>query len=123
MLLVCRRLIRLSPCLDHRHLLFDRGQIIRAVDASKFTVPENYWAQYKRARLTFRHHIIYDPKAEVGHIKPRTTARSVRMSYLRLRFKHELYAEFTSALQKSRGLLQAALVRSAKCVEAIKRST
>lgn len=60
----------MSLCLDHRHLLLDCGQIIRAVNASKFTVPEGYWAQYKRARLTFRHHIIYDPKAEVGQIKP-----------------------------------------------------
>lgn len=37
-----------------------------AVNSSKFVVPEEYWHQYKRARVTFRHHIIYNPQTEVN---------------------------------------------------------
>lgn len=43
-----------------------RPQIMRAVNSSKFVVPEGYWEQYKMARVTFRHHIIYNPATEVG---------------------------------------------------------
>jgi len=39
---------------------------MRAVNSSKFVVPEGYWEQYKMARVTFRHHIIYNPETEVG---------------------------------------------------------
>ncbi|CAM9485824.1 unnamed protein product [Hapterophycus canaliculatus] len=50
------------------HKLVDRyrslDKIMSAVDSSKFVVPEDYWAQYKRARLTFRHHIVYNPQTE-----------------------------------------------------------
>ena len=42
-----------------------RCQIVGAVNSSKFVVPEGYWEQYKRARVTFRHHIIYNPQTEV----------------------------------------------------------
>lgn len=44
----------------------DRRQIMHAVNSSKFVVPEGYWEQYKMARVTFRHHIIYNPATEVG---------------------------------------------------------
>ena len=40
-------------------------QIIRAVERSKFVVPKGYWEEYKRARVTFRHHIVYDPRTQV----------------------------------------------------------
>lgn len=45
-----------------------RRQIVSAVNSSKFVVPEGYWQQYKRARVTFRHHIIYNPQTEVDDL-------------------------------------------------------
>lgn len=49
----------------HAHASIDNDQIVRAVNSSKFVVPEGYWEQYKMARLTFRHHIIYNSQTEV----------------------------------------------------------
>lgn len=47
------------------HVWYGPEQVIRAVETSKFVVPGGYWQEYKRARLTFRHHIVYDPQTEV----------------------------------------------------------
>lgn len=41
------------------------AKIITAIGKTKLVVPEEYWSQYKRARLTFRHHIVYDPQTKV----------------------------------------------------------
>ncbi|CAM9847341.1 unnamed protein product, partial [Ectocarpus sp. 12 AP-2014] len=36
-----------------------------------FVIPEGYWEQYKRARLTFRHHVVYNPETETTmHLMP-----------------------------------------------------
>eukprot|EP00903_Cladosiphon_okamuranus_P010646 g10067.t1 len=52
---------------SHRSL----DKIISAVNSSKFIVPKGYWEQYKRARVTFRHHIIYNPQTETTmHLMP-----------------------------------------------------
>ncbi|CAM9095247.1 unnamed protein product, partial [Ectocarpus fasciculatus] len=45
-----------------RHRSLDK--IMGAINSSRFVIPEGYWDQYKRARLTFRHHIIYNPQSE-----------------------------------------------------------
>ncbi|CAM9465207.1 unnamed protein product [Scytosiphon promiscuus] len=57
------------------HKLVDRhrslDKIINAVKSSKFVVPEGYWAQYRKARVTFRHHIIYNPHTKTTmHLMP-----------------------------------------------------
>ncbi|CAM9157672.1 unnamed protein product [Ectocarpus sp. 6 AP-2014] len=52
-----------------RHRSLDK--IIGAINSSRFVIPEGYWEQYKRARLTFRHHIIYNPETETTmHLMP-----------------------------------------------------
>ncbi|CAM9142255.1 unnamed protein product, partial [Discosporangium mesarthrocarpum] len=46
-------------------------KIMKAINASNLQVPDGYWTQYKMARLTFRHQVVYDLNKQCSvHLMP-----------------------------------------------------